>query len=679
MSFDEKVCQDLEAASNREWLETNGIGGFASSTVPGMNRRRYHALLVAATKPPVGRVVLLSKLEETLILSDGRRIDLSTNAYHGAVHPQGFRSMTKFRLDPFPISTFKVHEVEIEKSIFMVQGQNTTVVEYRLLKAPVGEPVRMEVRPLVAFRDYHSTTHANSAARGDLRLQPDLVSLCLYEGMPTLHLAHNADQVDSDGVWYYNFDYEIERERGLDDREDLFEPVTFYFLLSRTAPATIIASTQPQDIGKAAEMRANELRRRMQVANASPVDELFVRSLTLAADQFLAQRGSDWTVMAGYPWFTDWGRDTMIALPGLTLFTGRTDIARSVLVNFSKFVDRGMLPNRFPDAGEEPEFNTVDATLWYFEAIRQYVAATGDIELARELYPTLAGIIDWHIKGTRYGIRLLENGLLNAGEPGVQLTWMDAKVGDWVVTPRSGKPVEIQALWYNALKIMEDLAQRFEQQEDHKRYRTISSLLQWTFNRVFWNEKDNCLYDVVNGGAPDASIRPNQIFAVSLHHSMLAQDRARAVLDVVERELLTPYGLRTLNRKNPNFRGRYDGDMRNRDSAYHQGTVWPWLLGPFISAYVKVHGKDESVRAKVSAWLDPLRTHLSEAGLGQISEVFDGEAPHRPGGCFAQAWSVGEILRALCADVYGVAITKKPGKRSAPAKRQTAGASTTGA
>jgi predicted glycogen debranching enzyme len=677
ISFDDSICAELDASSSREWLETNGIGGFAASTISGMNRRRYHALLVAATKPPVGRIVLLSKLEETLVLGDGRRIELSTNAYQGAVHPQGFRLMTGFRLDPFPISTFKVEDVEIEKSIFMVQGENTTVVQYRIVKAPVGEQLRLEVRPLVAFRDYHSTTHANSVARGDIRLQPDLASVCLYDGMPTLHLAHNADRVDSEGVWYYNFDYAIERERGLDDREDLFNPLTFSFLLARTAPATIIASTQVHDASTASDLRTAELRRRVQVVAAAPVNDPLVQSLTTAADQFLARRGEDWTVMAGYPWFTDWGRDTMIALPGLTLFTGRADVARSVLVNFSKFVDRGMLPNRFPDAGEEPEFNTVDATLWYFEAIRQYVEATGDTGLARELYPALAGIIDWHIKGTRYGIRLLENGLLNAGEPGVQLTWMDAKVGDWVVTPRSGKPVEIQALWYNALKIMEDLAQQFGRPEDQKRYRTISSLLHWTFTRVFWNEKDNCLYDVVNGGAPDASIRPNQLLAVSLYHSMVPKDRAGAILKVVERDLLTPYGLRTLSPRDPNYRGRYAGDMRSRDSAYHQGTVWPWLLGPFISAYTKVHGRDKTVGVKVAGWLDDLRSHLAEAGLGQISEVFDGDTPHAPGGCFAQAWSVAEILRALCVDVYGVTTLKKPAKRTPAARRQSVRASST--
>jgi predicted glycogen debranching enzyme len=413
------------------------------------------------------------------------------------------------------------------------------------------------------------------------------------------------------------------------------------------------------------------LRRRARIASSAPVNDPFLQSLTVAADQFLARRDSHGTILAGYPWFTDWGRDTMIALPGLTLLTGQADVARSILTCFSRFVDRGMLPNHFPDAAEPPQYNTVDATLWYFEALRHYVASAGDIALARELYPTLASIIDCHTKGTRYNIRTLDNGLLSAGESGVQLTWMDAKIGDWVVTPRTGQPVEIQALWYNALKIMQDLAHRFGHADDEKRYAAASSRLQETFNVIFWNEEQQCLYDVLDGDARDASIRPNQIFAISLPHSMVPTDRARSILGLVERELLTPYGLRTLSPRDPRYRGRYDGDMRSRDSAYHQGTVWPWLLGPFISAYVKVHGRDRAVREKVASWLDPLRSHLMEAGIGQISEVFDGDPPHRPGGCFAQAWSVAEVMRALCEDVHSGVPEAKPATPPRLTKRRS--------
>jgi predicted glycogen debranching enzyme len=356
--------------------------------------------------------------------------------------------------------------------------------------------------------------------------------------------------------------------------------------------------------------------------------------------------------MAGYPWFTDWGRDTMIALPGLTLCTGNFAVAREILHTFSRHVSQGMLPNRLNDGAFD--YNTADATLWFFEAARAYAAATGDYDfLQQELYPVLADIIEWHVRGTRYGIRMEDNGLLHAGEPCVQLTWMDAKIGDHVITPRTGKPVEIQALWHNALKTMEDLSQRFGRPDDQARYAGMATLTQWSFHRLFWNKDANCLYDVISDdGTADASIRPNQIFAVSLPYSMLTPERARAVVATVERELLTPFGLRTLSPGDPSYIGHYQGGQQSRDAAYHQGTVWPWLLGPFVSAYVRVNSGAPEARERAGQMLRDLEPHLSEAGLGQISEIFEGDAPHRPCGCFAQAWSVAEVLRALCQDVY---------------------------
>ncbi len=651
IAFDEKTCRDLKEASSREWLETNGLGGFAGSTISGMNTRRYHGLLTAATQPPVGRMLLLSKLEGTLVVGD-ERIDLATNEYAGAVHPNGYQHLVAFRLDPFPVFTYEAGGVRLEKTVFMVHGSNTTVVTYSVEKAPARMPVRLEVRPLIAFRDYHSTTHENGAIDGSFQREPNLVSLQPYQGVPRLYLGHNAAAVEAQGFWYHGFSYAIERERGLDHLEDLYNPLVMTFELGRGKTAVVVASTEKVDHRKASTWERSERKRRASIASVKADDE-FARSLAVAADQFLVKRGNGSTVIAGYPWFTDWGRDTMIALPGLTLFTGRADVAKAILREFAQHVDRGMLPNRFPDDNEAPEFNTVDATLWFFEAVRAYAAEAGDHKFVRELYPVLADIVDWHIKGTRYGIHMLDNGLLNAGEAGVQLTWMDAKIDEWVVTPRSGKPVEIQALWYNALKVMEELAARFGDPEGQKRYRTVSSLLHWSFNRVFWNEKEGCLYDVVNG-VPDGSIRPNQVIALSLHHSMVPADRARSVLAVVERELLTPMGLRTLSPRDPRYRGRYQGDARSRDSVYHQGTVWPWLLGPFVSAYVKVNGGGAATRQRAMEFLRPLQAHLEEAGLGQISEIFDADAPHTPRGCFAQAWSVAEVLRALCQDVCQV-------------------------
>ncbi|HST09405.1 MAG TPA: amylo-alpha-1,6-glucosidase [Terriglobales bacterium] len=652
--FGEEICTKLEAALQREWLETNGIGGFASATVNGCNTRRYHGLLVAATKPPVGRLVLLSKLEETLVVN-GKPFELSTNNYPGAVHPQGFQYLKEFHLDPFPVFTFDVEGVQIEKTIFMVQGENTTVIEYRIEKDLPAAEVKLQIRPLVAFRDYHSLTHENGAINGSVDDQPGITSIAPYAGLPTLHLAHNAKQIERTGDWYRNFEYEAERERGLDFSEDLFNPCVFDFDLNSQSQATIIASTEPRNANAAQEYRRAEITRRRANTLRAPVEDEFVRMLTLAADQYIVSRGDQKSVIAGYHWFSDWGRDTMIALPGLTLPTRKFDVARSILRTFAQYVDRGMLPNRFPDAGETPEYNTVDATLWFFEAVRAYLAYTGDLSfIQNELYGVLNDIIAWHVRGTRFGIKLDPSGLLNSGEPGVQLTWMDAKVGDWVVTPRRGKPVEIQALWYNAICTMEDIATRLRDESARKRYNSMATLTKWSFNRLLWNEKGGYLYDVINGGQPDASIRPNQIFAVSLKHSMLSPERAKQVVTVVQEHLLTPYGLRSLAPSDPQYRGRYTGDQTSRDGAYHQGTVWPWLMGPFITAFVKVNDRSESARRQAEEWLAHLTGHLADAGLGQISEIFDGDAPHRPVGCIAQAWSIAEILRSTVEDVCGL-------------------------
>jgi predicted glycogen debranching enzyme len=416
-----------------------------------------------------------------------------------------------------------------------------------------------------------------------------------------------------------------------------------------------VASTERQNVDSAEQYEQEEIVRRRQIAERAPVKDDFITSLTAAADQYIVSRGVQKSVIAGYHWFSDWGRDTMIALPGLTLPTGRFDIARSILRTFAQHVDQGMLPNRFPDAGETPEYNTVDATLWFFEAVRAYHAYTGDLAFVhQELYPVLTDIINWHVRGTRYRIKLDAAGLLNSGEPGVQLTWMDAKVGDWVVTPRSGKPVEVQALWYNAICTMEDFADRTGDEAGRKRYNNMAALAKWSFNRLFWNEEGGYLYDVVNGGPPDASIRPNQIFAVSLPYSMLSPDRAKRVVAVVQEHLLTPYGIRSLAPSDPQYHGIYTGDGVGRDGAYHQGTVWPWLLGPFITAYMKVEGGSTAAHTQAKKWLSPLKNHLCDAGLGHISEIFDGDAPHRPVGCIAQAWSVAEILRVAVEDVCGI-------------------------
>jgi len=636
IELDQDSCRDLNVALSREWLETNGIGGFSSSTIIGLNTRRYHGLLTAATKPPVGRFVLLSKLEEELLI-DGRRYELSTNQYPGVIHPQGFNYQTEFCLDPFPRFTYEIEGVRLEKSIFMVQGENTTVVQYELRNTDHTD-IKLVIRPLIAFRDYHSTTHENGGLNPHVESEPDQTVFQPYDDLPPLHLAHDPADIDPNGSWYRNFQYTIEQERGLDFAEDLFNPCTLTFEMNSRTKVNIIASTAQHDAGNADAYRKAEGERR------STNKMGLVTSLTTAADQFIVSRERGETVIAGYHWFADWGRDTMIALPGLTLVNGRPDIAKDILAEFATHIDRGMLPNRFPDAGEAPEYNTVDATLWFFEAVRSFVQYTEDYEFVRtSLYPVLQDIVNWHVKGTRYRIHVDEDGLLFSGEPGVQLTWMDAKVGERVITPRHGKPVEIQALWYNALRVMEDLAARFK--EPHE-YCAMADKARASFNKLFWNEQAGCLYDVVNGEIRDAAIRPNQVIAISLTNTMIPKERAASILGVVERELLTPRGLRTLSPSDPNYIGRYAGGPGTRDGAYHQGTVWPWLMGPYITAYVKTFGRVAG-RKFAAMWLENFQQHLREACLGQVSEIFDGDAPHAPRGCVAQAWSVAELLRAI--------------------------------
>jgi predicted glycogen debranching enzyme len=653
IKFARESLQDLDKSLSREWLETNGIGGFASSTVAGLNTRRYHALLVAATRPPVGRLVLLAKLEETILI-DGRAYELSCNQYPEAIHPKGHLFLKEFRLDPFPTFVYEVEGIEFEKTVFMIHGQNSTVVRYRARGLSQHARCALVVRPLIAFRDYHATTRENGALNRRLLSSQGLVTVAPYEGMPALYISHDGREADESPYWYKNFEYREERERGLDFVEDLYSPFALKFDLDNRSQAAIIASTEPKDAFLASRYELAELERRLSVMHAGPGEGL-VHQLMAAADQYIAARGNQKTVIAGYHWFSDWGRDTMIALPGLTLVTGRAEVAKSILLEFSRYIDRGMLPNRFPDAGEEPEYNTVDATLWFIEAVRALLHYTNDHQFVRaNLYGALNEIIDWHARGTRYGIRVDEDGLLDSGEEGAQLTWMDAKVGNQVVTPRRGKPVEIQALWYNALSVMERLAREFGDAEGERRYGEMARRAKKSFNKLFWNADAGCLYDVISGDGRDGSIRPNQIFAVSLTHTMLSREKARRVVEAVEAHLLTPYGLRSLAPSDPQYTGRYEGDMRSRDFAYHQGTVWAWLMGPFITAYVKVNDGKRAGRARSRAaeFLSEFAKHLNEAGLGQVSEIFDGDAPHAPRGCIAQAWSVAELLRAAIEDVF---------------------------
>ena len=605
-----EICRDLNRALQREWLETNGIGGFASSTIAGLNTRRYHGLLTAALRPPSDRYVLLSKLEETLVI-DGRRYDLSCNRYPGAIYPQGHLFLHEFRLDPFPTFVWRIEDVELTKSVFMIQGENGIVARYRLgVHSNTG--CRLELRPLVAFRDFHSTTHANPVLNRALDEAAGRVTVRPYTDLPALHFAHNASEVNRESDWYRNFQYDREEERGLDFEEDLFQPFTLVFDLK--TPANLIASTEVRDASDA----ESEMERRC--AGSNP---------------YIVAREGGKSVIAGYHWFGDWGRDTMIALPGLTLATGKPEIAQDILLAFSQTISEGILPNRFPDHGEQPEYNTVDATLWYFEAIRAWLEYTGDAAfVATNLLPGMREIIERHRTGTRFGIRVDCDGLLQAGSNGAALTWMDARVDCVPVTPRHGKPVEIQALWYNALRIMQAITGEAE-------FGAMADKAKASFNRQFWNESAGCLFDVVSSTGKDASIRPNQLLALSLQHRILDNwTRAESVLDVVQRDLLTPYGLRTLSPRDPRYTPHYTGNPASRDRAYHQGTVWPWLLGPYCDA--SSHFRSVFDPKGAIAALERFR---DDRGTGQIPEIFDGDAPHEPRGCIAQAWSAAEILR----------------------------------
>jgi len=646
-----EICGDLPSVERREWLCTNGIGGFASGTVAGTLTRRYHGLLVAALKPPVGRTLLAAKVDET-VEYDGTTRALAANRWAGSVvDPHGYREIERFTLEgTTPVWTYAVADALIEKRVWMEQGANTTYVRYRVLRA--RGPVRLQLKVLVNYRDYHGSTQSDGWQMDIAPIRHGL-RVTAFEGAAPLFLLAEGAQARIAHTWYRNFDRAAEGERGLDATEDHLHAGTFHTALAAGEALTLVLSTEatpPRDGEQAWRRRARHeeqlaaawMRARPEAQKAPD----WIKHLVLAADQFVARRplGDDpdgMTVIAGYHWFGDWGRDTMIALPGLTLATGRPEIARRILTTFARFVDRGMLPNRFPDAGEAPEYNTVDATLWYFEAIRAYHVATRDDGLLKELFPVLEEIVRFHREGTRYGIRQdPADGLLMSGEPGVQLTWMDAKVGDWVVTPRTGKAVEINALWYNALRSMGGFARRLGRSA--RPWETLAERVSAGFDR-FWSERAGYCYDVIDSpDGNDDALRPNQIFAVSLPESPLSPERQRKIVDACARHLLTSYGLRSLVPGHPRYQGHYGGDQWARDGAYHQGTVWAWLLGPFALAHFKVYRDAEAARS----FLAPLAHHLGDYGVGSIAEIFDGDPPFAPRGCVAQAWSVAETLRA---------------------------------
>jgi predicted glycogen debranching enzyme len=639
----------MAAATTREWSVTNGIGGFASGTVSDVLTRRYHGLLFAALQPPLGRTLLLSKLDAA-VEYENRWYPLSANRWaDGSLEPCGFAHLDRFTLDgTIPTWSYAFSDVRIDRAIWMEHGQNATYVRYTLREA--SAPVTLTVKALVNARDYHELTRAYGL-NDPIAIDGRTVRVRMYAGAPELVLHSDGGEMLAGDGWYYGFRLGAETERGLDDLEDHFHAVTVRATLRSGDALTVTALS-----GAPADESATSYERRRSRDDAilqgwrnmpAAIDGTpqWIEQLVLSADQFIVERntagGTGQTVIAGYPWFGDWGRDTMIALPGLALVTGRAAIARDVLATFARFVDRGMLPNRFPDAGEAPEYNTVDATLWYVEAVRQYVDATGDAASLERIFPALEEIVAWHCTGTRYGIHVdPADGLLYAGEDGVQLTWMDAKVGDSVVTPRTGKAVEINALWHNALVAMTAFAQRLG--KSGEAYRELANRTASSFGR-FWNDASGYCFDVIDGPyGDDAAIRPNAVIAASLPHAPLTLAQRARIVNVAAKDLLTPYGLRSLSIDDPQYQGRYHGGPAQRDSAYHQGTAWPWLLGPFVTAHLNVYGDP----AAASEFLDGIEDLIVAYGVGSVAEIAEGDAPYRPCGCTAQAWSVSEILRA---------------------------------
>ena len=583
----------MKASGQREWLETNGTGAFAMGTVAGLNTRRYHALLVASLKPPTERYVLLSRFEDEAVVGD-RTFALYSCQYPGKLVNEGGDLLEDFRDEPCATWRYNLGGVKLERQVYLVPGRQAVVVRYRSDHA-----VTLRIRPFLAYRNYHSLRHADSSP---------------YAGLPPLEFLSKA-AFAPDPKWYYNIEYLTDLERGLDFREDQFTPGVLTMELKAGEWTPVCASIDGTEAIEPPPKR----------------------------DPFIVRRADGKpTIIAGYPWFTDWGRDTMISLPGLLIAPRRLDEAREIIENFLRFRKQGIIPNRFPDAGETPEYNTADATLWMFQAVRSWILSGGDIVFLRDVfYPAAKEIIDWHRRGTWYHIAVDPvDHLLAAGSQNAQLTWMDTRF-----TPRYGKPVEINALWHAALCLMADWGKTLGDPAESE-YRAGADCVRDSFRAHFWNPQRECLYDVLAPEGPVARLRPNQIFAVSLPFGLLEPGQQQAVVRIVERELLTPVGLRTLERADPDYRPRYQGSPAERDGAYHQGTVWPWLLGPFMDAYLAAFGKTGANLAYCRDLIARLEAEAAQAGcVGSIAEIYDADEPRHPRGCPAQAWSVAEIAR----------------------------------
>ena len=642
--FGRALCGDWREASGREWLVTNGLGGYACGTIALANTRRYHGLLIASLVPPGRRTLLVAKFDAA-VEYDGRRFELGANEFTGgAIAPRGFVHLESFALrDGVPTWRYAFADALLEMRLFMAPLASTSYVGFALLRGAAR--ARLEIKPYVTYRGHHA--HARGAPSYRIETDGTDCRVLAFEGARAYRLVLDGGRFEAAGDCYWNFFHRAEAERGLDAIEDLWMPGRFHRELGVGERAFLVATAEdaaPAD-GAAVERRVVAAAT-AAAARLPPSAPRWIHTLAHASTQFLVRRGDGGTgVIAGYPWFGEWGRDAMVSLPGLATALGRHDLAAGVLRSYARHVDRGMLPNCLPADDAPPQYNTADATLWLFHALHEHLAARPDPDLEVELFPTLLKIVKAHVQGTRYSIGVdPADGLLRAGEPGTQLTWMDAKQGDHAFTPRVGKPVEINALWLNALDLTMRLAERHSHRDAYAACRRLRAAATASFHR-FWNAERGCLYDVIDvdgGAAVDASLRPNQLIAAALPYSPLTASERREIVDVCARELLTSYGLRSLGAREPGYLGGYAGDAYRRDSAYHQGTGWVWLLGPFAWAHYLAYGDARAARA----YLEPAAQLLEADAIGTLGEIFDGDAPHAARGCFAQAWSVAQTLHA---------------------------------
>ncbi|MEN7546311.1 amylo-alpha-1,6-glucosidase [Rapidithrix thailandica] len=656
---------DFDSAIQKEWLVTNGIGGFASGTVTGANSRSYHGLLVASL-PILDRMVLLAKLDENVTLEGlGTSFQLGANEYaDGTIDPAGYIYQEAFWLEgTLPTWRYAIGDSILEKTLFMVEGQNSTYVLYKHVRG--STPIQLQLKPFCTYRSMHQETHQSMQLESQELSGETGCRISSDMGTQSYTIAADKGRFTPQNIWYKNFKHRAETYRGLEDTERLFLPGVFEGTLQPGETLALACSLEQAAPKKAVQLFEQEQQRQTQLLDRSSQYPRWMQQLLLASDQFIVKRKIrpdaktlGHTVIAGYHWFGDWGRDTMISLPGLTLKNQRLEIAASLLKTFAEFIDQGMLPNRFPDAQSTPEYNTVDATLWYFVAVYEYYKVSKDQSLLKTLYPKLLDILEWHYKGTRYNIKVdASDNLLYAGQDGVQLTWMDAKVNNWVVTPRIGKPVEVNALWYNALRVTGFFAGQLGFKQDQRQYEQQAGVTLQNFQLSFWNKSGHYLYDVIHGEEGewiegkryDASLRPNQLFALSLPFPLMGGEQAIAIVNCCARELYTSNGMRTLSPNDSRFQGHYGGDQFHRDAAYHQGTVWAWLLGAFVKAHYRVY---QNAKQALS-FLEPIAYHLEQGCIGSVSEIFDGNAPFTSRGCIAQAWSVAEIIDAWMAITQG--------------------------